>query len=153
MTDRQTTASAIISFSERLEVGASSFYRALSERFREHEDTFLGFAEDSEKNKVLLTRTYRETISDALEAGFAFQGLELEDYVVEVTLGEGIGLAEALERAHEMEDKAISFYLKVAEQSRSLLATIPTAFRRVARRREGRSKVLRSLSDESVTNS
>jgi len=135
MRDQPVTASAVISFIQELEASSSSFYQELSERFPEYQEMFLGFAEDSTKNKVLVTRTYQETISDALEAGFSFEGLTLGDYVVDLTLSEGISLSVALETALDLEEKAIAFYLDVAERSQSLLATIPTVFRRVAKRR------------------
>jgi rubrerythrin len=150
MAERQITASAVISFSEGLEDRASAFYEALSAMFPAQEDVFLGFVDESRKNKVLLIRTYRETVSDALETGFAFEGLELQAHMVGTALAEGTDLAEALQTALEMEEKAAAFYLRVAELSRSLLATIPRAFRRVARRRDERCQVLRSISDESV---
>jgi rubrerythrin len=146
MTDQQTTASAIISFSEALEDAASGFYEVLGDRFPTYHAVFSGFAEESRKHRVLLTRTYRETVSDALETGFAFEGLDLRDYRVDTTLAEEISLTEALDRALKMEEKAVSFYLKVADQSRSLLATIPRAFRRVARKRNDRRQALQSLS-------
>ena len=150
MVDRQATASIIISFSERLEDNASGLYRALSARFPEYEGVFIGFAEESGKNKVLLTRTYRETVSDALETGFAFDGVVLPDDIADVTLSEDTSLTVALVTLLEIEEKAVSFYLEVAEQSRALLATIPRAFRRVARRRDDRCRVLRSLIEESL---
>ena len=145
MADRQITASAVISFSEGLEDSASAFYEALGVMFPAYEDVFLGFADESQKNKVLLTRTYRETVSDALETGFAFEGLELDARLVAPALSGGTGLAEALQAAIDMEEGAATFYQEVAELSRSLLATIPRAFRRVARRRDGRCQVLRSI--------
>ncbi len=148
MTDRQITASAVISFSEGLEDSASAFYRALGAMFPAYEGVFLGFIDESEKNKVLLTRTYRETVSDALETGFAFEGLKLDPHLVAPALSGGTGLAGALQVAIDMEENAVAFYQEVAELSRSLLATIPRAFRRVARRRDGRRQVLRSISAE-----
>jgi rubrerythrin len=146
MPDRQTTASAIISFSQELEGRASAFYRALAQAFPQHEAMFLGFAEESDRNETLLTRTYRETVSDALETGFAFEGLDLEEYASETGVAANTSLGDAVTRAKAMEDSAIAFYRTVAEQSRSLLATIPSAFRRVARRRDERRRTLESLS-------
>ena len=150
MADRQITASAVISFSEGLEDSASAFYEALSAMFPAHGDVFLGFVDESRKNKVLLTRTYRETVSDALETGFAFEGLRLDPRLVAPALSGGTGLAEALQAAVDMEEGATRFYQEVAELSRSLLATIPRAFRRAARWRDQRRGVLQSIADESV---
>lgn len=151
MEEPNVTASAIISFAEKLEDDSSSFYKKLAEKFTESERVFLSFAEESKKNKVLVTRTYRETITDALEACFSFEGLDLGDYVVRTILAEDTSDSDALGIAIELEDKASKFYFDVAELSKSLLATIPGAFRKVAERRNSRKQVLRSLFDKTIT--
>jgi rubrerythrin len=50
-----------------------------------------------------------------------------------------------LKTAIQLEDKAIKFYTDVAERSKSLLATIPMAFERVAKSRKNRKLKLESL--------
>jgi len=150
MEEPKATASAIIDFAEKLEDDSSSFYEKLAEKFVESERVFLSFAEESKKNKVLVTRTYRETITDALEACFCFEGLTLSNYVVKTILPEDTSYFDALRTAIELEDKASKFYLDVAELSKSLLATIPSAFRKVAERRNSRKQVLQSLLDKAT---
>ena len=145
MANQQITASAVISHCEELEDRASAFYSALSAMFPAHRDVFSGFVEESRKNKVILVRTYRETVSDALETGFAFKGLELQADLVPLVVSDSTELCEALVEALEFERSAADFYTKVATLSQSLLATIPRAFRRVARRRAARHDVLQSL--------
>ena len=143
--EEPTTASAIISFVEKLEGNSLKFYEDLAERYVESRETFLAFAKESKKNKVLVTRTYQETITDAIEACFSFRGLNLSDYLAETTLTEDMSYSNALKMAIELEEKASKFYLDVAEQSKSLLATIPRAFRKVAERRNNRKLKLKSL--------
>jgi hypothetical protein len=92
-----------------------------------------------------VVRTYQETITDALEAGYSFAGLSLRDYETDLMLPDGAGLSQAVEVASALEDRAVAFYLDVAESSESLLATIPRAFRRVARTRSRRKEELASL--------
>lgn len=146
MEESNITASAIISFAEKLEDSSSRFYRRLAEKFVENcEETFLSFAKESEKNKLMVTRTYQETITDALEACFSFKGLNLNDYIAETTLTEETSYLETLKMALQLEEKAAKFYLDVAECSRSLLATIPHAFRKVAEKRDNRKFKLKSL--------
>lgn len=142
MKDRPVTASAVISFSQELEGSSSRFYEELTQRFAQCRETFLGFARDGSKNELLITRTYQETITDALEAGFAFEGLRLEGHLVKLTLPVDMSLVEALGMAIGLEEKAVAFYEEVAERSQSLLATIPGAFRRVARKRRRRKAAL-----------
>ena len=145
MRDRPVTASAVISFSQELESSSSRFYEELAQRFVECREAFLGFARDGNRNQLQITRTYQETITDALEASFSFQGLRLEDHLIELTIPVDMSLAKALGMAIDLEEKAVAFYEEVAERSRSLLATIPGAFRRVARRRRRRKAALEAM--------
>ena len=145
------TASAIINLAEKFEDNASNFYQKLAQKFEKNKATFLSFAEESKKNKVLVVRTYRETITDALEACFSFEGLNPNDYIAKASLGEDTSFSEALRMAIELEDKASKFYIKVADLSKNLLATIPSAFRKVAERRNSRKQALKSLLDREAT--
>jgi len=144
MEESNVTASAIISFAEKLEEDSSKFYEELAEKYAESKETFLAFAKESKKNRVLVIRTYQETITDALEACF-IKGLDLSEYLAETKLKEGMNHSDALRMAVELEEKASKFYLNVAERSKSLLATIPRAFRKVAERRNNRKLKLKSL--------
>jgi len=135
MTDQPVTASAVISFTQRLESGSASFYEEMAMRFVEHQETFLGYAKASQKNRLLVTRTYQETVTDALETGYSFEGLRLDDYLADSTAPVGMTLDDALAKALALEEKAVAFYEEVAERSQSLLATIPRAFRRAAKKR------------------
>lgn len=144
MGEPNATASAIISFVERLEDDSSRFYEELAEKYAEGKETFLSFSKESRKNKVLVIRTYQETITDALEACF-IKGLNLSDYLAETTVTEDMSYSDALKVAIELEEKASKFYSDAAEQTKSLLATIPRAFRKVAERRNNRKLKLKSL--------
>ena len=150
MENLNVTASAIISFTEKLEDSSSAFYGDLAERWSENKETFLNFVKESGKNKTSIVRTYRETITDALEAGFSFEGLHLRDYAVKTTWAEDADYTDDLGIAIELEEKACKFYLDVAERSKSLLATIPRAFKRVAKRRDARKLELQSMLDASM---
>jgi len=145
MRDQPVTASAIIGFSQDLENRSARFYRTLGETFAEHRETFQAFAKGCAKHRTQITRTYQETITDALEAGFSFEGIRLADWAADSTVAEGISLADALEMAVALEEKAIAFYEVVAERSQSLLATIPQAFKRVAKKRRRRREDLKAI--------
>jgi len=141
------TASAIIKFTQDLEERSMRFYEELAQRFEKHKETFRVFAKDSKRNGVLITRTYQETITDALEACFGFEGLDLADYQVNRVLAEGISYSEALQAAIHLEEAATRFYIDAADRSESLLATIPSAFKRVAKKRGKRKVKLQVLHD------
>jgi hypothetical protein len=139
------TASSVISFVERLEDNSSAFYEELADRYDEGTETFLDFARGGQKNKKSIVQTYRETVTDALETGFSFQGLDFRDYATDTDLAEDTSFEEALIKALELEEQAVAFYRDVAERSRSLLATIPMAFKSAAKRRERRKAKLEAI--------
>ena len=145
MEEPNVTASSIISLTERLEEDSSRFYEELAEKYAQDKETFLSFSKESGKNKVLIVRTYQETITDALEACFSFKGLNLNDYIVETALPEDTSYSDTLRIAIELEEKASKFYSDAAERSKSLLATIPRFFSKVAERRSNRKLKLKSL--------
>ena len=95
----------------------------------------------------MVIQTYRETVSDALETGFSFEGLDLTDYEAEVTNLDDVDYREALKRAIELEGKAADFYQDVAKRSRSLLATISVAFKSASKRRIKHKQKLESLNN------
>ncbi len=149
MENTSVTASAIMSFSEKLEDGSIAFYESLAEKFTDSKETFLGYAKDGKKNKIHLIRTYQETVSDALETGYSFGGLDLNAYGVQTTLSTEVGsYTDALRLAVELEGQAFKLYSDVAEKAQSLLATIPRAFSKVAKRRNDRKLALQSMLDE-----
>jgi rubrerythrin len=53
--------------------------------------------------------------------------------------------SEAIGRAIEIEEKIVKFYTDAAEQSKSLMADIPRAFKMVAKKRGNRLSTLKSL--------
>jgi rubrerythrin len=134
-----------MSFAEKLEDDSAAFYAELAERFGAGRTKFLDFAKRSKRNKTHLVRTYQETISDALEASFSFEGLELAEVDFEAALAKSADFKEALEVALEIEEKASDLYDEIAAQAQSLLATIPRAFVRVAKKRRARQGVLRGM--------
>jgi hypothetical protein len=141
----QITASTIISFCTDLEARSEAFYNALSARFAEQSTAFSRMARDCAKSSTQVTRTYQETVTDALETGFAFAGISLADYEIDAELPAEADLPQAVGQALALEETAITFYQAVAASSESLLATIPRAFRRVAKTRRRRREKLETL--------
>ena len=139
------TASTIISFCTDLEARSEAFYAAMSARFPEKSEAFHRMARDCVKSSTQVTRTYQETVTDALETGFSFASISLADYEVDAELPAEADLPQAVGQALALEETAIVFYEAVAESSESLLATIPRAFRRVAKTRRRRREKLETL--------
>ncbi len=83
-------------------------------------------------------------ITDAFEGCFAFN-INPEEYLLKAELAEKASDSEALAKAMEIEEKMIRFYSDAAEQSKSLMADVPRAFRMVAKKRGDRQSKLMSL--------
>ena len=134
-----------MSFSQQTEQRLAAFYEELAQRFEERGETLRDFARSCDKTGMQVVRTYQETVSDALETGYSFAGISLEAYRVEWELPDALTWGEALEMALALEAKAVAFYGDIAESSRSLLATIPRAFKRAARTHQQRQEALQRL--------
>jgi rubrerythrin len=145
MSDGPLTAATVIRFTRELEDRSAAFYAALAERFPQHAEFLARCADECGKHKEQIVRTYQETVTDALETNYAFAGLSLPEYEQGLDLAPGAGLAEALAAARQLEATAVAFYNAVAEGAESLLATIPRAFTRVAKRRQRRAEELAAL--------
>lgn len=138
------TASATISFAKKLEEDSAKFYEDLSQRYTKDGDVFLSFVKENRKNVVQIERTYYGVITDAIEGCFAFN-LNPDEYTFKTELAENTSYSDALDRAVEMEERIIKFYSDAAEQSKSLMADVPRAFRMIAKKRDSRRPKLRSL--------
>lgn len=140
----QLTAAAIVRFTEELQEASGRFYRDLAQHYPAHGEVLAEYARRCARDAVQLVRTYRETVTDALETNYSFGGLTLPEGLLEVAAPEG-DWAAARERAVALEEGAAAFYGQVAEASESLLATIPRAYQRVAARRREQADVWRAL--------
>ncbi len=138
------TASATISFAKKLEEDSARFYEGLSQRYAQNKDVFLSLVKENRKNAAQVQRAYYEVITDAIEGCFAFN-VNPDKYTLKTGLAEGASYADALEKAVEIEEKIIKFYLDAAEQSKSLLADVPRTFKMIAKKRDSRISMLKSL--------
>ena len=93
----------------------------------------------------MILRTYREIVSDALETSFSFIGVKTEDYTLDTELPPDITYEKALTKAEIIEEVSAKFCVTARQQSQSLLAGIPQAFQRVAKRKVQRKQILQTL--------
>ncbi len=140
-----TTASEVISFARKLEDTGAKFYEELAEKRSEGRDILLSLAKENRKNKILVQRVYNEVVSDALETGFSFEGLNVDEHIVEGAVIEDVPSSDVLQRALDVEDETQKFYLNAAEMSRSLLADIPRVFETLGKKRDQRKERLKSF--------
>jgi rubrerythrin len=137
------TCSGAISFARELENVSAKFYEELSQRYSGDKALFLSFAEENGEYVTQIERAYYGVITDALEGCFAFN-IDSEGYSFETELSEKASRSEALDKAIEIEEKIIKFYLDAAEQSKSLMADVPRAFKMVAKKKGNRQSRLKS---------
>jgi hypothetical protein len=65
--------------------------------------------------------------------------------MIDVDLAQDADLSRAVKKALETEEEIQKFYATAAEMSKALLADIPRAFERIAKKRTGRKEKLKSL--------
>lgn len=141
---RLHTCSEVLSFARQLENESANFYEKLAQRYLDSRDFFLSLANENRKYTTQVERAYYGVITDAIESCFAFD-IGPEDYALDTGLAETAVNSDVLDRAIEIEDRMIKFYSDAAEQSRSLMADVPRAFRLVVKKRDGRKPKLKSL--------
>jgi len=138
------TCSEAISLAKELENKSAKFYHTLSDHFPQHKELFLSFVKENENYITQIDRAYYGVITDAFEGCFAFH-MNPEDYAFKTDLTEAPTLQEALTKALEIEEKIVQFDTDAAEQSKSLMADVPRAFKLVAKKRANRQSTLKSL--------
>ena len=143
------TASEVISFAKNLEESGRKFYEDLAQRYIEGRETLLSLAKENVRNIVEIERAYYGVITDAIEGCFAFN-INPDEYIFKTELAENASYSDALDSAAEMEEKIVRFYSDAAEQSQSLMADIPRAFRMVIKKRSSRRPKLESLLGKEV---
>jgi hypothetical protein len=141
------TCSGAMSFAKELENESAQFYQNLSQTFVKDKEAFLSFAKENGEFIIQIERAYYGVITDAIEGCFAFH-INPEEYALKTELAEKASYAEALAKAIEIEEKIIKFYSDAAEQSKSLMADVPRAFRMVAKKRNNRQSTLKALLDK-----
>jgi hypothetical protein len=138
------TCSGAISFAKQLENESARFYENLSQRFTEDGDVFLSFVKENQGYVTQIERAYYGVITDAIEGCFAFN-IDPEEYALVTQLPEKASYSDVLASAVKMEERLIQFYSDAAEQSKSLMADVPRAFKLVAKKRGIRQATLNSL--------
>lgn len=141
------TASLVYEFAVRLEEKIAKFYEELasSEKYSKGKERFLSFAKEDRGYIDLIRRVYQGVITDAIEACYAFTGMEDRDYEVSTALTEDMSYSDVIGKALEIEQKAQKFFVDARDQGASFMADLPQAFNTIAKRRERRVYELRSL--------
>ena len=139
------TASSAISFARTLEDDSTALYEEIARTYADATEAFSGFARENKRYKTNVERTYYGVISDALEGGFSFEGLDTDDFPVEKRLASNATYEDALKTAIATEESIVGFYRAASEVSRALMADLPRAFDQIAKKRDRRLVMLRSI--------
>lgn len=138
------TCSEAMSLAKELENISARFYEELAIRYTKEKDLFLSLAKENGDYITQIERAYYGVISDAIEGCFAFS-INPEKYSFKTDLPEKTTLWDSLKKALEIEEKIIHFYSDAAEQSKSLMADVPRAFKMVAKKRGNRTLKLKEM--------
>ena len=106
MAQSTVTAAAVVSYSVDLEQRSAELYRRLGERFPDRAAAFQEAAAECLKVSSQVKRVYQEAVTDALETGFSFAGLELRADLLPVADRLDIDMTHAM----QLEAAAIAFY-------------------------------------------
>ncbi|NLV72006.1 MAG: hypothetical protein GXY46_05290 [Actinobacteria bacterium] len=138
------TCSEGISFAREMEEAAAAFYEELAKLFPEDAEKFQGYAKVNNKNVANVQRTYFGVITDGIEGCYAFN-LEPDQYVVDVTLPDGVAKGDAIAKAIAAEETIARFYADAGEQGKGLTADVARAFTIIARKRGERVEELKAI--------
>ena len=136
------TTSQLISLHAKLEVGAAGKLRALAQRHPRAAEALNRLADENIQHRDMVTRVYREGVTDAFEVGYLSQPLNEGDYAINELNGP---LEEAVRTALLNEDAVIRFCVNASRDTNQLIPSLPQTFQRLAKRKEKRKALLESL--------
>jgi rubrerythrin len=136
------TAASVMSYVGRLEEESAKFYEEAAAKHETLREPFLAFAKENRKHEKNVKRAYYSVISDALETGFSFKGLQGD---VDLPQSADVTANEAIRLSLDMEAQIKDFYEKAAKISGPLMADVPRAMEQVVKKRGKRIEQLNSL--------
>lgn len=141
------TASETLSFIKDYEQKLIDVYNDLEKKCSANHGLFISLADEGKKYIREIDRAYYSVISDAIEGCFAFD-IESEEYSFSGEKTRNMNWQETLLLIIKMEEQLIALYNDAANQSSSLLADVPRAFKIIVKKRSRRIPKLLSFIDE-----
>ncbi len=123
------TAAAVIDCISEIEKDSAEFYEHSAERYSRLRDIFQSLAKEHVKTGKRVRMDYYSVVTDALGAGFGFQGFEAE--VEMPVLNDDVSFSDAVEKAVKLENDIQQFYLKVTSALKPLMPDISRSVERV----------------------
>lgn len=123
------TAAAVIDCISEIEKDSAEFYEHSAKRYSRLRDIFQSLAKEHVKTGKRVRMDYYSVVTDALGAGFGFQGFEAE--VEMPVLNDDVSFSDAVEKAVKLENDIQQFYLKVTSALKPLMPDISRSVERV----------------------
>lgn len=132
------TAAAVISHVAGLEKISAEFYEQGAKRLPRFEVQLRALAKENRKNETRIRQAYYNSVTDALETAFSFEGLtasiELPDP------GPAATPSQFLQAALHLESDIQDLYEQAAACSKVLLADVSRVMKRLALMRDARRR-------------
>ena len=138
------TASAVVSFAEKMENDTAEYYESLTQRFKEDRSLISSFVKENKANIVKLNKACKGVITDTNKSDAVFS-IEEGEYAIETLLPNDIEYSDALHKALAFERTIIKFYNDASEQAKGIKADIPKQFIKAARVRGNRIYEMETL--------
>ena len=126
------TMSGVMDFISELEGTSASFYQAQAEKHPALADSFTAWAKENLKFEKQVKQTYFGIITDTLESNYCFEGLDSDDFRLEIPQDPNEAAAKTASAA--MEETIRGFYTKTADLSEGLMADLPRLFRKIVKK-------------------
>ena len=136
------TASSVINYIAKIETDSAVFYNRCADRSDECKDLYKSLAKENKKFGKRIKKVYYNSVTDALETNFSFQGLHAALDVPETDTA--LSVTDQLKMCLQLEANIQSFYDQAADLSKGLLDDVNRVMKRISAAREKRKEDLQS---------
>jgi hypothetical protein len=134
------TMAAVMEFVTKLETDTAAFYTENAQKFSDMADLFNTWAKENKRFEKQVKQTYFGVITDTLESNYCFEGLDTDDFGLDLSAPSDA--ADAKAKASAVEENIKRFYETAGNCSEGLMADVPRLFKKIAKKRQDRSSKL-----------
>lgn len=136
------TASSVINYISKFETDSADFYNRSAVNYSDCGDLFKSLAKENKKFGKRIKKAYYNSVTDALETNFSFQGLQAGVEIPETESSQSV--ADQLSVCLKLEKDIQAFYVQAADLSKGLLDDVNRVMQRLAGARDKRRDELSS---------
>ena len=141
------TLSQIINHAASLEDKLEKFYDLIANSFYSDKDSLLALSKENKKEKISIRKIYSEIVSDALEIGFSFGDINIDEFSLDNFLKKEGSLKDTVSNAIDCEGIVKNFYLLSAKGCKNFFQNIARVFERAAEKKDIRIQKLKDMVD------